>query len=66
MSVSSEAVELFSAAQREATDALEKNRIPNQYRGAVKDYFSEIVREMLADKPSATDSGDGNQDDSED
>ncbi|MCH6552318.1 MAG: hypothetical protein IH804_09950, partial [Planctomycetes bacterium] len=36
--VSSEAVELFSAAQREATDALEKNRIPNQYRGAVKDY----------------------------
>ncbi len=64
--VSSDAVELFSAAQREATDALEKNRIPNQYRGAVKEYFSEIVSELRGDQSSETESGNSNQDDSED
>lgn len=50
--VGSQAVELFSAAERDATDALEQNRIPNQYRGAVKDYFSEMIRELERSKPS--------------
>ena len=50
--VSAEIIEVFSAAEREATDALEENKIPNQYRGPVKDYFSQIVRELERHKPA--------------
>lgn len=50
--VSAEIIEVFSAAEREATDALEDNKIPNQYRNAVKDYFSQIVRELERHKPA--------------
>ena len=48
--VSAEIIEVFSAAEREATDALEDNKIPN--RNAVKDYFSQIVRELERHKPA--------------
>jgi chemotaxis protein histidine kinase CheA len=40
--VGTEAVELFSAAERDATDALNKTRIPNHLRKAVKSYFSQF------------------------
>ena len=43
--VGTEAVELFSAAERDATDALNKTRIPNHLRKAVKNYFSQFRSE---------------------
>jgi hypothetical protein len=47
--VGTEAVELFSAAERDATDALNKTRIPNHLRKAVKNYFSQFRSD---DQPS--------------
>jgi hypothetical protein len=40
--VSSDAIELITAAEREATDAIDKGRIPNKFRGPIKEYFSEM------------------------
>ncbi len=62
--VSSRAVELFSAAERDATDALNKNRIPNQYRTAVKNYFSQIISELETKKTSGGDNQSGDKSDS--
>lgn len=45
--VTSQVAETFSAAERDATDALNKNQIPNQYRSSVKKYFSEIRSELI-------------------
>ena len=44
--VSTEAVELISSAERDATDAINKNKIPNQYRGPIKEYFSQMRRRV--------------------
>lgn len=51
--VSSEAVELMAAAQRDATDAINKNKIPNQYSDAVKSYFSRSRRAISGNADSA-------------
>ncbi len=65
--VGTEAVELFSAAERDATDALNKTRIPNHLRKAVKNYFSQFHGEQAdAEKADAgSDSADDSADSSE-
>ena len=44
-------VEVVSAAEREASDRINRDRIPRQYHKAVKAYFSNIQRSMKGDKP---------------
>jgi hypothetical protein len=46
-SVSKEAAEIVSAAERDATDAVNRDRIPRQYQKSVKEYFSS-VSDLLA------------------
>ncbi len=53
--VGAEAVELFAAAERDATDALNKTRIPNHFRKAVKNYFSRLHGEEEDSKAKADD-----------
>lgn len=42
--VSKEFVEVVTAAEREASDAVSRDRVPRQYQKAVKDYFSNVQR----------------------
>ena len=64
--VGTEAVELFSAAERDATDALNKTRIPNHLRKAVKNYFSQFRSEDEDSDPKAEgDSADDSADSGE-
>jgi len=44
-------VEVVSAAEREASDRINRDRIPRQYHKAVKAYFSNIQRSMKGSKP---------------
>ena len=37
-------VEIVSAAEREASDRISRDRIPRQYHKAIKDYFSNVQR----------------------
>ncbi len=55
--VSSDTAELYSAAEREATDALNDNKIPNQYRSAVKRFFAQMRQDFEAS--GGSDTGDG-------
>ena len=64
--VGTEAVELFSAAERDATDALNKTRIPSHLRKAVKNYFSQFHSEDEDSDPKAEgDSADDSADSGE-
>ncbi|RJP31097.1 MAG: hypothetical protein C4547_15730 [Phycisphaerales bacterium] len=55
--VSSELVEIVTAAERDATDAVTRDRVPRQYQKAVKDYFS-IVRKSVKPGEEGEDSKD--------
>ena len=44
-------VEVVSAAEREASDRINRDRIPRQYHKAVKAYFSNIQRSVKESKP---------------
>ena len=44
-------VEVVSAAEREASDRINRDRIPRQYHKAVKAYFSNIQRSVKGNKP---------------
>lgn len=44
--VVSEAVELLTAAERDATDAISKQRVPNHYQGPIKKYFSGMLQDL--------------------
>ncbi|MCG3137683.1 MAG: hypothetical protein HJJLKODD_01532 [Phycisphaerae bacterium] len=68
--VTSDEVQLITAAEQQATDAVNKAKVPNQYKRLVKDYFSQIRQEMnrkapaepaksTEDKTSGTDQADG-------
>lgn len=52
-------VEIVSAAEREASDRISRDRIPRQYHKAIKDYFSNVqrsaqtLREKRRDDPAA-------------
>ena len=47
-------VEVVSAAEREASDRINRDRIPRQYHKAVKAYFSNIQRSVKEEKPKET------------
>ena len=49
--VKSTLVEVVSAAERDASDRINRDRIPRQYHKAVKAYFSNIQRSVKGDKP---------------
>ncbi len=64
--VSTEVAELVAASEREATDAIDKNRIPNKYRAAIKHYFSRIQRELGAPEgDAAIEDGDASREESD-
>jgi len=44
-------VEVVSAAERDASDRINRDRIPRQYHKAVKAYFSNIQRSVKENKP---------------
>ncbi len=44
--VSGDLVELLSAAERDASDRISRDRIPRQYQKAVKAYFSSVRRSL--------------------
>ncbi len=52
--VNSELVEIIRAEERDATDLIHRDRIPRQYRKAVKEYFKSVQP-----KPSDDDNSDG-------
>ena len=49
--VSKEFVEVVTAAEREASDAVSRDRVPRQYQKAVKEYFSNVQR-AVGGKPA--------------
>ena len=49
--VKSNLVEVVAAAEREASDRINRDRIPRQYHKAVKAYFSNIKHSVKGDKP---------------
>jgi len=51
--VSTEFVEIVSAAQRDASDSVNRDRVPRQYQKSIKDYFSSVQR-MLEDSKNKT------------
>jgi len=48
--VKSTLVEVVSAAERDASDRINRDRIPRQYHNAVKAYFSNIQRSVKGEK----------------
>ena len=48
-----DAVELITASEREATDAINKAKVPNQYKQVVKDYFSRIRQDFVKQAEAA-------------
>ena len=52
--VSKEFVEVVKAAEREASDAVSRDRVPRQYQKAVKEYFSNVQR-AVGGKPAPRD-----------
>ena len=57
--VKSNLVEVVSAAEREASDRINRDRIPRQYHKAVKAYFSNIQRSVKGSKPKESKDDDG-------
>ena len=47
-------VEVVSAAERDASDRINRDRIPRQYHKAVRAYFSNIQRSVKGEKPKET------------
>jgi len=61
--VSSTLSEVVSAAERDASDRINRDRIPRQYHKAIKNYFSNMKRSMGQNKPNESESkGDGQDD----
>ncbi len=48
--VSSDFVEVVTAAERDATDAVSRDRVPRQYQKAVKEYFTTVRKAVKATK----------------
>ena len=44
--VSSDMADLVSAAERDASDLINRDRIPRQYQKAIKEYFSNVSRDL--------------------
>ena len=61
--VKSNLSEVVSAAEREASDRINRDRIPRQYHKAVKAYFSNIQRSMKGSKPQKPANEGGKTDD---
>ena len=61
--VKSNLVEVVSAAEREASDRINRDRIPRQYHKAVRTYFSNIQRSMKGSKPQKPANQGGKTDD---
>ena len=60
--VKSNLSEVVSAAEREASDRINRDRIPRQYHKAVKAYFSNIQRSVKGNKlQGSTHDGDGKE-----
>jgi hypothetical protein len=53
---SEEFVELIAAAERDATDSVEKSRIPRQYHKAMREYFARLPGQPKLPPPDAADS----------
>lgn len=54
--ISTSLSEVVSAADRDASDRISRDRIPRQYHKAVKNYFSNMQRSMNANKSSTDES----------
>ena len=48
---------VVSAAERDATDRVNRNRVPRQYQKAVKEYFSTVQRVLGDPSGQSGDSG---------
>ena len=70
--VTTEFVEVLTAAERDASDRIDRDRIPRQYQKAVKAYFSNVQRSVRGasvtessektggvDEPNSTGEGSG-------
>jgi len=57
--VSSELAETITAAEREATDLVYRDRIPRQYQKSVKEYFSNVRRDIDRAPVAKEESGEG-------
>ena len=55
--VKSVLAEVASAAERDASDRINRDRVPRQYQKAVKEYFSSVKRS--SENVGGRDSGDG-------
>ena len=60
--VSEEVTELFSAAQRDASDRINRDRLPRQYQKAVKAYFASADKRI---NDAAVSAGKGSKADDE-
>ena len=60
--VSGNLVDLVSAAERDASDRISRDRIPRQYQKAVKAYFSSVRRSLEDPKAKDGDAKSGNAD----
>lgn len=49
--ISADLHELVVAGQRDAADAIQQKRIPRQYHGAIKKYFSDLEKEIAKRRP---------------
>lgn len=71
---SSQLAEIVTAAERDATDAVTRDRVPRQYQKAVKEYFSNVQRSVKGkgaadgkdDGEESGDRGDGDKANTED
>lgn len=57
--------EIVSAAEHDATDAINRARIPRRYHGAIKKYFSDIQQHVGVD-PNATEEDDASDNEAAD
>lgn len=57
--------EIVSAAEHDATDAINRARIPRRYHGAIKKYFSDIQQHVGVD-PNPTEEDEAPTDDAAD
>jgi hypothetical protein len=63
--VKTELAELVSAAERDASDRINRDRIPRQYHKAVKEYFSNIQRKPDDAKRKPDEAAPGQRDSAE-
>ncbi len=55
--VSSSLTEMVTAGERDASDRINRNRIPRQYQSAVKAYFSGVHRSIQGEAVPSSDAG---------